>query len=168
MRQLLERSEHRPSPVEVRSLVGDAVDLVRSEAISRGVAMHARAPRDGLPAILGDEIQLKQVLLNLLLNAIDAAARSTADPRAVAIDAEELDGDVVISVRDTGPGLPAGDPTRLFEPFVSTRPEGLGMGLTICRTIVDAHGGRIWAEPNHPSGAVFAIRLQAAGGDPAG
>lgn len=158
MRQLLQRGEIQEEQVEVTGMVGEVIELLRSEAIGRGVHLSTRSPAGGLPLVMGDPIQLKQVLLNLLMNGIEAAARATSDSRCVEVSAT-LDGaEIEIAVRDGGPGLPANS-EELFQPFVSHRPGGLGMGLAISRTIAEAHGGRLWAEPRKPVGAIFKFRL---------
>jgi signal transduction histidine kinase len=120
-----------------------------------------------LPRILGDRVQLQQVILNLILNAIEATSEIADGPREVLIrSTSEADG-VLIDVRDTGAGLPQANPERVFEAFYTTKTSGLGLGLSICRSIVEAHGGRLWATPNEPRGAIFRIMLPI-GGRPIG
>jgi PAS domain S-box-containing protein len=158
MRQLLKRGETREEPVDVPSLVGNVVDLLRSEAIGRGVELSTHGAPDARRMLPADSIQLKQVFLNIIMNAIESVSEADRDPRRVRVTTV-LDGNAVeVAVADTGVGLPD-DAEDIFDPFVSSKADGLGMGLTISRTIVDAHGGRIWAEPGHPVGAVFRIRL---------
>lgn len=105
---------------------------------------------------------MKQVVLNLLMNGIEAASRASAGRRTVGVSSRNVDGHVEVVVHDTGPGLLTSDPEELFAPFVSRKPDGLGMGLTISRTIVEAHDGKVWGEPNVPHGATFIVRIPAA------
>jgi len=117
-----------------------------------------------MPLLLGDRVQVQQVILNLLLNAIEAMSSAT-EPRHLTIRTgfSEHDG-LVVEVADSGPGLPQDQLHEIFKAFYTTKTHGIGMGLSICRSIVDAHGGRLWAEANHPRGAVFRLALPAAEG----
>ena len=115
---------------------------------------------EGLPQIFGDRVQLQQVILNLIMNAIEAMREVTEGSRKLLISTSEVEpGSVLVAVSDTGPGLSQADAERIFEPFYTTKQDGLGMGLSICRSIVEAHGGRLWATPNEPRGAVFCLVL---------
>jgi signal transduction histidine kinase len=119
---------------------------------------------EGLPRVEGDRVQLQQVLLNLILNAVDAMSPIRDRPREVTLASRrEGEQDVLIEVRDTGPGIDPDSAERLFEPFYTTKAQGLGMGLSISRSIVEAHGGRLWAGSNQPHGAVFRFSLPVAG-----
>ena len=111
----------------------------------------------------GDRVHLQQVLLNLILNGMDALNGTTQNDRRVTVGAQ-LDGpqSVEIAVSDTGSGIPADELARVFEPFFTTKPQGMGMGLPISRTIIEAHGGRLWAENNNDGGATFRFTLRAA------
>jgi len=159
MRQLLRRGEATQEPVETLALLRNVEDLLKSEAISRGVHLTTEGSDSGLPPVYGDATQLKQVFLNLMMNAIEATAQIPEGPREVSAVATLKGREVEVAVRDTGPGIPLVDPEELFAPFVSSRPDGMGRGLTISRTIMESHGGRLWAEPNSPTGAVFVVRL---------
>lgn len=159
MRQLLRRGEATREPVEILGLLRNVAELLRSEAIARGVILTTDGSDSALPSVPGDPTQLKQVFLNLIMNAIEATARNPTAPREVTAVATLKGREVEVAIRDTGPGLPMIDPEELFAPFVSSRPDGLGMGLTISRTIMESHGGRLWAEPNIPAGASFIVRL---------
>jgi signal transduction histidine kinase len=113
-----------------------------------------------MPRILADRIQLQQVLLNLIMNAIEAMSTVCAGPRALWVSSERgASKEVVITVRDSGPGFAPGDLDRLFDAFYTTKPDGLGMGLAISRSIVESHGGRLWATANVPTGAGFQFTL---------
>ena len=114
----------------------------------------------GLPPILGDTVQLQQVILNLNMNAIEAMSEVGEGSRELSISTSLAEsGSVLVTIGDTGPGLPQAGPERIFEAFYTTKASGLGMGLSICRSIVEAHGGRLWATPNKPHGAVFYLML---------
>jgi signal transduction histidine kinase len=121
---------------------------------------------EGLPQILGDRVQLQQVILNLIMNAIEAMSEVREGPRELSISTGRAEPDgVLIAVSDTGPGLPRPGVERVFDAFYTTKPSGLGMGLSICRSIVEAHGGQLWAAPNEPRGAVFHVILPPIGED---
>jgi len=120
--------------------------------------------KDPMPPLWGDRVQVQQVILNLLLNAVEAM-RSTSGPRELSISTgfSETDG-LLVEVHDSGPGLAQEQLQDIFKAFYTTKPDGIGMGLSICRSIIDAHGGRLWAEANHPRGAVLRLTLPAAEG----
>src|SRR5271155_860936 len=116
---------------------------------------------DGLLPVQGDRVQFQQVALNLILNAVEAMSSIEAGARELSISTEQDHTGVLVAVRDSGPGI---DPThleRVFEAFYTTKSSGVGMGLSICRSIIDAHGGRLWAEANEPRGAIFQFTLPA-------
>jgi signal transduction histidine kinase len=161
LRNVLRKGEFRATPVDLGSVVRDAVQLVSSEATRRRATLDvALAP--ALPLVHGDGVLLLQVLLNLLLNALDAVAEQPVGRRTVGLRAIPKDGAVEVSVSDTGPGLPPSAQAAAFEPFFTTKARGLGMGLTICRSIVEAHHGRIAAENGPAGGALFRLSLPAA------
>jgi signal transduction histidine kinase len=115
---------------------------------------------EGLPPVLGDRVQLQQVILNLIMNAIEAMSEVKERSRELMISTRGIEPvSVLVAVSDSGQGLPPGSIERIFEAFYTTKSSGLGMGLSICRSIVEAHGGRLWATPNEPHGAVFCIML---------
>jgi signal transduction histidine kinase len=132
--------------------------LARSVIIRTGASVQTRLT-DGLRPVHGDRVQLQQVVLNLILNAVEAMGSVEAGARELLISTEQDHTGVLVGVRDSGPGI---DPThleRVFEAFYTTKSSGVGMGLSICRSIIDAHGGRLWAEANEPRGAVFQFTL---------
>jgi signal transduction histidine kinase len=136
---------------------------VESELASQDIALALDLARD-LPQVQGDAVQLQQLLLNLVLNGIDAMRGESEAGRQLAVRTRLVDGEVVVRVEDRGKGLPDIDHGLLFEPFYTTKAEGMGVGLAICRTVIESHGGRIWAERGEPTGAIFAFALPAADG----
>jgi PAS domain S-box-containing protein len=159
IRALVKKAPPRMARVDVNEAVLDVITLTRSELQRHGVSLETQLAA-GLPLIEGDRIQLQQVILNLILNAIEAMGGIDEGARAMRINTgRETSNHVLFSVRDLGPGLDPQNVNRLFEAFYTTKPEGLGMGLTICRSIIEAHGGRLWATANEPRGAVFQFTL---------
>jgi signal transduction histidine kinase len=160
LRAMLKRGEMRLQPLDVGELIREVLELAHAEVVTRRVTVTASIAPD-LPPVLGDRVQLQQVLLNLILNACEAMS-DMADCR-LAVTAATMPNDAVqISIRDNGPGIPKALMDRLFEPFVTTKPEGLGLGLSISRTIVASHGGRLWAENDAAGGATMHCLLRAA------
>jgi signal transduction histidine kinase len=159
LRQLLKRGVVQFQPLSANDLVEEVLKLLRSELIDRGVTAHSElAP--SLPVLQADRVELQQVLINLVTNACDAMADTPRDARALTIRTG-LDGDgfVLISVCDAGPGIAEGKLEQVFEPFFTSKANGMGLGLSVCRTIVDAHGGKLWAERNSDRGATFRLLL---------
>jgi signal transduction histidine kinase len=138
----------------------EVILLGRGAITANSVSVQTRLS-EGLFPVHGDRVQLQQVVLNLLLNAVEAMGSVDGEPRELLISTKQQHTGVLVAVRDSGPGI---DPTRLqrvFDAFHTTKPRGTGMGLSICRSIVDAHGGRLWAEANEPRGIVFQFTLPA-------
>jgi PAS domain S-box-containing protein len=159
MRALLRRHDFRRQPVDANDLVRATVRLLASDALRRHVAVGMDLSRD-LPALTGDQVHLQQVLMNLLLNGMDAAAVHPAEARRVVVSTGRgVDGSIEIAVSDSGQGIPEADLSRIFEPFYTTKDDGLGMGLSIARTIVEMHGGCIAAENRAEGGAIVRITL---------
>jgi C4-dicarboxylate-specific signal transduction histidine kinase len=159
LRQLFKRGVVQFQPLSANDLVEEVLKLLRSELIDRGVTVHSElAP--GLPVLQADRVELQQVLINLVTNACDAMADAPRAARALTIRTG-LDGSdfVVISVCDAGSGITAGDLEQVFEPFFTSKANGMGLGLSVCRTIVNAHGGKLWAENNADRGATFRLLL---------
>jgi hypothetical protein len=134
--------------------------LGRNAVIKNGVSVQTRLS-EGLFPIHGDRVQLRQVVLNLLLNAVEAMGSVEAKPRDLLISTEQDHRGVLVAVRDAGPGLDPSHLERVFDAFYTTKAGGMGMGLSICRSIIDAHGGRLWAEANEPRGVIFQFTLPA-------
>jgi signal transduction histidine kinase len=163
IREFVKRSEPRRQPIEIRTIVDNAISLAEIDASKRGIDIEVQLPSD-LPKVLADPILIEQVLLNLIKNGLEAMQRNNEQPLAVAVKHE--DNTMEVSVIDAGHGV--ADPQRLFEPFFSTKSEGLGMGLNICRTIIESHHGQLWATPNGPgqaSGTTFRFTLPCAPDD---
>jgi signal transduction histidine kinase len=158
MRTLLKRRGLERTRLNLAELVNEVVPLVHPDAMSRKVRLEIEVPRN-LPPVRGDRVHLQQVLLNLILNGMDAMGEVPAEARRLIVRARQADaGTVEVAVADSGHGVPAEKLARLFEPFFTTKPNGMGLGLPISSTIIQAHGGRIWAE-NGPVGATFFFTL---------
>jgi PAS domain S-box-containing protein len=166
LRALLKRGETSLRPLDLNDVTTEVLALARSELIERHVTVDTRlAP--ALPSVRGDRVQLQQVMLNLLLNACEAMSTRTPAERTLTVStAVDGDGLLVASIADRGSGIPPDAADRLFEPFFTTKRHGLGLGLSICRSIVAAHGGRLWADNNLDGGATFTLALPAQSGDP--
>jgi len=158
MRALLQKGELDAKPTDPYALIGETVHLVRPEASARGVCIDADLA-EGLTPIQADRVHLQQVLLNLLMNAADAVAELSPDRRLVRVLARPHGTDLEVSVTDQGPGIAIDPPERIFEAFYTTKGKGLGMGLSICRTIVDAHHGRMGARNEAGGGATVWFRV---------
>ena len=159
IRALIKKAPPRKDRFDLNEAILDVIVLTRSEVLKHGVSLQTQLPT-GLPAVDGDRIQLQQVILNLILNAVEAMSDIDEGARELRISTEtDAAGGVLVTVRDTGPGLDPTSVDRLFEAFYTTKPGGMGMGLSICRSIIEAHGGRLWAFANEPWGAVFQFTL---------
>jgi PAS domain S-box-containing protein len=162
IRDLIKKAPPRDDRLDINEAIREIVELARGETVRSSVSVKTALARD-LPRIRGDRVQLQQVMLNLILNAVEAMAGSSEEQRSLVVTTGNAEsGTVRVAVRDSGPGLAAGI-EHLFEPFHTTKPNGMGLGLAICRSIVEAHGGRLWASENVPRGAVFEFTLPAEG-----
>jgi signal transduction histidine kinase len=162
LRDLTKQNAPRAEVVDLNEAIAEVIALTYSEAVKTGVTVSTRlAPQ--LPRVQGDRVQLQQVMLNLIVNAIQAMSGILEGVRElqISIDAVPSEGGVRVGVRDTGPGLSPESLSRLFEPFYTTKPDGMGMGLPICRSIIDAHGGRLWATGCEPRGVLFQFTIPA-------
>lgn len=165
MRSFLQERAPRAELLQLESLVRDALALARAVVVRLGVEVETDIPTD-LPPVRGDPVQLLQVVLNLIVNGCEAMIDKPARERQLRVQMEHKDANFVeLTVVDRGTGLPPDAPNRLFEPFYTTKVEGLGLGLAIGRSIVTAHGGRLWAENNQERGATFHVVLRTANGD---
>jgi signal transduction histidine kinase len=160
LRTFLKRGDLEPRPLSICELLHETVDLTRPHATSRGVTLQMTEP-EGVPLVSGDRVHLQQVLLNLVLNAMEAMNGDQHNQGSVTLGAlKNATGTVEVFVRDTGPGIPVEHAALLFEPFFTTKQRGMGLGLAISRTIIEAHGGRLWAERNDVhQGATFRFTL---------
>ncbi|RKP48200.1 sensor histidine kinase [Trinickia fusca] len=147
--------------LQINEAIGEVIALMRSELAKHGVFVRTQLAQD-LPPVEGDRVALQQVMLNLIINAIEAMGTVDDRPREMTIrTGRHHSGGIVVSVCDSGPGVTVDDIECLFEPFYTSKTGGMGMGLSICRSIVEAHGGRLWASPNVPHGAEFQFTVPA-------
>jgi C4-dicarboxylate-specific signal transduction histidine kinase len=159
VRALANKTGLEKGPLDVNDVVREVIALVQRELISHGVSLRMElAP--ALPTILGDRIQLQQVIINLVMNGIEAMQSVTDRPRELVIQSRQDETHrVLTSVTDCGVGISAENSDRLFNAFFTTKSSGMGMGLPICRSIMEGHGGRLWATANAPHGATFQFTL---------
>ncbi|QFR33868.1 nitrogen regulation protein NR(II) [Ancylobacter sp. TS-1] len=169
LRSLARRDEPEKFPVHVNEVIDEVLPLIESERTGQHVALDL-ALADTLPPVLGDRVQLQQVVLNLMLNAVQAMAAIRAERRqlwiATRLEPRPDGGCVVVEVRDSGPGVDAESLPKLFNAFYSTKKDGMGMGLSISRSIIEAHGGRIAAARADQGGMLFTVALPASGDEP--
>jgi C4-dicarboxylate-specific signal transduction histidine kinase len=155
IRALIKKVPPRQACLDINEAIHEVISLTRGEAVKIGVSVQTDLA-DGLPLIYGDRVQLQQVTLNLIINAIEAVSGVDETTRAVVISTWRAEPDgVFVAVRDTGQGLDPASLEHLFNAFYTTKPAGMGMGLAICRSIIEAHGGQLWASANVPRGAIF-------------
>jgi C4-dicarboxylate-specific signal transduction histidine kinase len=167
IRALTKRAETPKARLDLNETIREVLLLVGDEARKNGVAVHTQFA-DGLSPVFADRVQMQQVLLNLLINAIEAMNGLSGRARELAIRTRNLEGGrVQVTVEDSGTGLDAGAISRIFEPFYTTKSSGMGMGLSISRSIVQSHGGRLWATANEGPGTSFHFELPAGNGESA-
>jgi PAS domain S-box-containing protein len=161
IRDLIKKAPSQQDLLEINGPIREVIELTHAEAMKNRVSVTADLA-DGLPLVRGDRVQLQQVMLNLILNAIEALSGVSDGERDILISTGTAEsGGVLVTVRDSGPGLGTATNDLVFEAFYTTKATGMGMGLSICRSIVDAHGGRLWASANEPRGAIFQFTLPA-------
>ena len=158
LRAMFNRDETLPGAARVNNCIRLVSEILTGELLTNNVKLETELAQK-LPAVIGDEVQIQQVLMNLILNAMHAMSDTPDHARRIVVRTVPAGGEVLISVADSGPGISADALPRLFEPFYTMREEGLGVGLAICRRIVERHGGRIWAETNSDVGAIFKFTL---------
>jgi PAS domain S-box-containing protein len=159
IRNLIKKAPPRTNTVDINQAVRGVIELIRGEAVKNGVSLQMELGK-GLPLIKGDRVQLQQVVLNLSINAVQAVGAVADGAREVLITTAQADPNgVLVAVKDSGPGLASASLEHLFEAFYTTKPDGLGMGLSICRSIIEAHEGRLWVTANLPRGAAFQFTL---------
>ena len=154
LRALIKKAPPRKDAVSISDAILEIVALTRTEAANNGVSVRTQLA-EGLPPVQGDRVQLEQVMVNLILNAVQAMSGVGEGERQVFISTGNESEGVLVKVQDTGPGLMPATLDLLFNAFYTTKPGGLGLGLSISRSIVEAHNGRLWASPNVPRGATF-------------
>jgi C4-dicarboxylate-specific signal transduction histidine kinase len=159
IRALVTKAPHAKESVDINAAIREVVELTRTEAVKGGVSVRLDLT-EGLPLIQGDRVQLQQVILNLIVNGIEAMTATDDSLGELMISSRRASaGDVHVALADSGPGLAAGASEQVFAAFYTTKPSGLGLGLSICRSIIEAHDGRLWATANEPRGAVFQFTL---------
>ena len=160
IRDHIKKAPPRKEQFDLNEAINEVIVLGRSAVIKNGVSVQTRLSEVLFP-VHGDRVQLQQVVLNLLLNAVEAMGSTEARARELLISTEQDHRGVLVAVRDSGPGLDPSHLERVFDAFYTTKCSGMGMGLSICRSIIEAHGGRLWAEANEPRGAIFQFMLPA-------
>ena len=159
IRSLVKKAPPRSDWVDLNEVIIEVLALAQDEARRNSVSLKQELKQD-LPRVRGDRVQLQQVVLNLIVNGLEAIARNKDGLRELSVSSSvDPSNNVIVAVRDSGEGLDSADPERVFDAFYTTKPEGMGMGLAISRTIIESHGGRLWATANSPKGAVFQFRL---------
>ena len=164
IRSMTRKAPPAQLPVDINDVVGDVLSFARGELLAKGVSVRLTLC-EGLPNIIGDRVQLQQVVLNLVMNAVEAMASVMDRERVLGITSQRADDlSPVVTVEDSGLGLDAANAQRIFDAFFTTKPGGMGMGLSISTSIVEAHVGRLWASPKRPPGTAFHFKLPAASG----
>jgi C4-dicarboxylate-specific signal transduction histidine kinase len=160
LRALAKKSGPQLTQLEVNPAIQEVLALIGTDLQRRGVSLRTALTAAGR-LVVGDRVQLQQVVLNLVLNGVEAMTSVTDRPKVLAITSELVEpGTVQVAVEDTGTGLDPSTADRIFDPFFTTKSDGMGMGLSICRSIIDAHGGRLWASPGVLCGTVFRFTLR--------
>jgi C4-dicarboxylate-specific signal transduction histidine kinase len=161
IRTLVKKAPPRNDLVDLNEVIIEVFALAQSEARRNRVSLQRQLKND-LPLVRGDRVQLQQVILNLIVNGLEAIAKSSDGARELIVSSDGDEEDrVIVAVSDSGEGLDAANSEHVFDAFFTTKPDGMGMGLAISRTIIEAHGGRLWATSNSPRGAVFQFTLPA-------
>jgi len=159
IRALLRKTDAEKARLDINQTIREVVKLTRNESARKGVTLRMDLAAD-LPPVLGDRVQLQQVILNLVMNGVEAMASTPARPRELLIRSRQYESDkALVAVQDSGVGLDGQDLEKIFDAFYTTKPRGMGMGLAISRSIVEDHGGRLWAAPNDGPGATFQFTL---------
>jgi C4-dicarboxylate-specific signal transduction histidine kinase len=161
IRDHIKKAPPRKERFDLNAAVNEVLVLARSAILKNGASVQTRLA-DGLFSVQGDRVQLQQVLLNLILNAAEAMGSVEEGVRELLISTEQDHADALVAVRDSGPGIDPAHLDRVFDAFYTTKSSGTGMGLSICRSIIEAHGGKLWAEANEPRGVVFQFTVPGA------
>jgi len=163
IRSIFRKDNHNRCPISVNDLIPDVLALAHGRLRSDRIAVTVELDED-TPPVLADRVQLQQVILNLIMNGVDAMGAIKGRPRGLAIKSESRQpSDVLVTIRDAGTGIEPRDMDRIFDPFFTTKSNGMGMGLFICRSIIESHGGRLWASAATPYGSIFHVVLPGAG-----
>jgi C4-dicarboxylate-specific signal transduction histidine kinase len=155
---LLKKSPPTRDWLDINEAIREVLTLLHGEVVKNNVTVRMRLAQP-LPRVLGDRVQLQQVVINLIINAIEAMSRGATGLRELHIGTLQTDTHILVTLRDSGPGLAPGSQERIFEAFYTTKPAGFGIGLSICRSTIAAHGGQLWARPGESGGAVFEFTL---------
>ena len=158
MQALVKKAPPRKDQVEINGVIRETIELIRGKAMKNGVSIQADLAND-LPILQGVRVQLQQVFLNLIINAIEAMSNVNEGARELLVATSRAEARVLVTVQDSGPGLTPEALEHVFDPFYTTKPNGLGLGLSICRSIIEAHGERLWASANERCGATFHFTL---------
>jgi signal transduction histidine kinase len=161
IRTLIKKAPPRKEALEINETIREVIALTHGEVVKNGVSLQTQFA-ESLPRVQGDRVQLQQVILNLIINAIEAMSGLGEMPRELLLSTAKATSDsVVVAVQDSGPGLVPESIDRIFDAFYTTKPGGMGMGLSICRSIIEAHGGRLWAATGVPQGTILNFTLPA-------
>jgi signal transduction histidine kinase len=159
IRDHIKKAPPQKDRFDLNEAINEVIVLARGEITKNAVSVQSHFTEALLP-VRGDRVQLQQVVLNLILNAVEAMGSAREGPRELSISTVQTRANsILVAVRDSGPGIDPENIERVFEAFYTTKSGGVGMGLSICRSIIDAHGGRLWAEANEPRGAAFQFTL---------
>ena len=165
IRGMFKKDEHAKALLDVNAVIREVLELLHGELSSKKISVRTKLSRD-LPQVVGDHGQLQQVVLNLVTNAVEAMTGNPLGTRKLNVSSKLGQSDeVIIAVEDSGPGIDPKDLGRIFDAFFTTKSQGMGMGLSICRSIVESHGGRLWASGRRPHGSIFYLTLPRAGAD---
>jgi signal transduction histidine kinase len=158
IRSMLGRAGGERRPLDLNQLIRDTLSLVRRELEVQNVSLDLNLT-EALPRVVADRLQLQQAFLNIFINAIEAMNPVTDRPHSLAVKSARFPHGVFISITDSGIGIDPSQANRVFDPFFTTKSQGTGMGLSLCRSVIHDHGGRVWASPAEPRGTVFNIQL---------
>jgi C4-dicarboxylate-specific signal transduction histidine kinase len=159
IRSMFEKDRGETNLLTVNDLIDEVLNLVNGELASHQISLQ-KEMHDGLPKVMADRVQMQQVLLNLIMNAIEAMSSITNRERVLMVKSEEFESDyVLMTLQDSGTGIDPAHMDRIFDAFFTTKDRGMGMGLSICRSIIESHGGQLWASPHSPHGTIFYVKL---------
>ena len=159
IRGMFKKDEHAKVLLDVNAVIREVLELLHGDLSSKGISVRTKLSRD-LPQVLADHGQLQQVVLNLVTNAIEAMSANPLGSRLLNVSSKPGQPDeIIIAVEDSGSGIDPKDLGRIFDAFFTTKSQGMGMGLSICRSIVESHGGRLWASGRRPHGSIFYLTL---------